>query len=139
MKRYIKCATYNRNFESKDKWFPSISDGDTIVYDPYDMPESIFKMNGLGNVVDKIAYELSKGDMIIITQNSYTSYILITDEYSNGNRGYTVVFPSYDSEDKIRSYLDNGATRSWRDITDGSAWLDISRKPYTLTVKKNAY
>ncbi len=138
MKRYIKCATYHRNFETKDNWFSSISDGDTIIYDPQER-QSIFKMNGLGDVVNRIAYELSKGDMIIITRNNYTSYILITDEYSNGNRGFTVIFPQYQSELEIKLLLDNGTCRSWRDITDGSAWLDIFNGPYTLTVKKNAY
>ena len=139
MKRYIKCATYERTYETKDKWFSQLADGDIIVYNPVDMPEDVFKMNGLGNVVDMITRELNEGDVITISRDNYTCDILITDEYANGNRGYVPIYPEYQTDEQIRSHIKNGNARSWRDITNSIAWLDIFRKPYKLVIHKGVY
>lgn len=127
----------SRDYNNRDDKINELRNNQTVTYNANKAPADVFKSNGLGDVVYHMSRALNKGDIIEITSDkgNHNSTILITQEYSNGNRGFTVVYGKKQREETIQRYLKEGTTRNWRDITEGAAWLDY-RDKYKLKVKK---
>lgn len=112
-----------------------------MYYDASEAPKDPWKSNGLGDVVYNLSQELNIGDCIYITSesrsNDWMTTLLITAEYANGNRGFTSIY-KYTTPDTIERKLKDREDRSWRSLTDGTAWLDFWEL-YRLEVRKGVY
>ena len=99
-----------------------------------------FKSNGLNDVMHNISKHLEVGDEIVVSRgDTYNTSFVISAVYSNGNREYVPVHAKgYSKVTEGKKYIKEKHSRSWKDITQGSAWLSFSGD-FNITVNKGTY